>query len=134
MPGAQGGGPGDLYVDIHVKPDDFFERHGDDLVCNVPITFPQAALGATIEVPTLTGKTEVKIKRGTQSGQAYRIAKLGLPGEYGNGDLIVQVQIEIPTSLAKEQEELIRKLAELDETNVNPKRQSFLDKMKSLFT
>ncbi len=132
--GTHGGPPGDLYIDIHVKPDEFFERHGDDIVCQVPISFSQAALGAKIEVPTLTGKAELDVRRGTQSGQIYRMAKLGFPGEYGQGDLLVRVQVETPNKLTERQEELLRELAEIEEKAVQGKRKSFLERMKALFS
>ncbi len=133
QPGIQGGPAGDLYIDIHVSPDEFFERNGDDIVCTVPISFAQAALGATIEIPTLTGKAELAVRRGTQSGQVYRMARLGFPGEYGQGDLMVRLQVETPTKLTERQEELLRELAEIEETAVHSKRKSFLERMKSLF-
>ncbi len=133
--GALGCPRGDLYVFITVRPHEFFERDGDDLVCEVPITFPQAALGARIEVPTLDGREEIEIPRGTQSGTVFRLAGRGFPHlrGYGRGDELVRVVVETPRALSKRQEELLRELAALDEKEVSGRRKSFLEKIKELF-
>jgi molecular chaperone DnaJ len=133
--GTRGGGRGDLYVFISVLPHEFFERQGDHLVCEVPITFAQAALGATIEVPTLEGRQNLEIPRGTQTGRVFKLAGRGfksLRGR-GRGDEMVRVVLETPRTLSQRHEELLRELAELDKTEVSPRRRSFLDKIKSFF-
>lgn len=124
---------GDLFVDIHVGPHPIFERIEDHLVVKVPISYTQAVLGATIEVPAIGGMEKVEIQRGTQSGDVIRIAGKGFPNVHGRGmgDMIVQVIIEVPRKLNSEQEKLLRKLAELEEAHVTPDRQSFGKKLKS---
>jgi len=130
--GAQGGPRGDLYVFLSVQPHDFFARDGDDLICEVPITFPQAALGARVHVPTLDGTEEIDVPRGTQTGTVFRLTGKGLTSlrGYGKGDELVRVVVETPKRLTKRQEELLRELASVDETEVAEKRRSFLDKLK----
>lgn len=113
--GERGGPPGDLYIFIYVEPHDFFSRDGDDLVCQIPITFPQAALGAEIEVPSLNGKRKLSIPRGTESGDVFRIKGEGFPKlkGHGRGDLVVQAIVKTPKHLTKRQEELLREFEEL---------------------
>lgn len=126
--GAHGGPPGDLYVFIHVEPHDLFERHDNDVVCRIPITFVQAALGDKIEVPTLTGKKKVEIKRGTQPGDILRLRGEGIPSlRNGNrGDQIVQFSIRTPTHLNKKQEEILREFAKLETRKLSTKIKSIL--------
>ena len=135
-PGESGGPRGDLYVYVFVAEHDFFRRHGDDVLCEVPLTFSQAALGTELEVPTLRGKAKVKVPAGTQSGQIFRLRGQGFARlhEYGEGDQIVQVHLETPKKVTGRQEELFRELASLEETNVSPRRKSFLDTLKEYFT
>jgi molecular chaperone DnaJ len=123
-------------VALRVGEHPFFQREGPHLLCQVPITFSQAALGGDLEVPTLDGTLTHKLKRGTQSGEAFRIPNQGMPSLRGGrrGDLIVQVVVETPRNLTKRQEELFRELAELDQKHVPPQRKSFLDKLRSFFT
>lgn len=130
--GPMGGPRGDLFVFLSVRPHEFFGRDGDDLVCEVPITFPQAALGARVRVPTLAGTEEIDVPRGTQSGTVFRLAGRGFRSlrGYGNGDELVRVVVETPKRLGKRQEELLRELAALDENDVAERRRSFLDKLK----
>ncbi len=130
--GARGGARGDLYVFLSVRPHDFFGREGDDLLCEVPITFPQAALGTTAKVPTLDGTEDLEVPRGTQSGTVFRLTGRGFQNVrgYGRGDELVRVVIETPRRLTKRQEELLRELAQHDETEVAERRRSFLDKLK----
>ncbi len=135
--GAQGGPPGDLYVFVSVRPHEFFARHGDDLVCEVPITFPQAALGAAVKVPTLDGTTEIDVPRGTQPGTVFRLSGRGFRNVhgYGAGDQLVRVVVETPRKLTPRQEEILRELADIEEKTVHekgtsPRRKSFLDKLK----
>jgi molecular chaperone DnaJ len=125
-PGEGGGPPGDLYVVIHIQPHEFFERRGDDILCRLYISYPQAALGAKVTVPTLYGEEEIKIPPGTQSGTQFRIRGAGMPrlGGYGSGDQIVEVSIKVPKKLSKREEELLRELAEIsgDEVLVKKKK------------
>jgi molecular chaperone DnaJ len=115
--GDRGGPPGDLYVVIHVESHEFFERDGDDSVCQVPISFFQAALGDDIEVPTLNGTRKLAIPRGTQSGQLFRLKGEGISHMrgHGRGDEIVQVIVKTPTKLTKRQEELLREFAGIEQ-------------------
>ena len=125
--GIRGGPPGDLYVVIFVDQHEFFNRKGDDITCQVPISFPQAALGAEIEVPTLEGRTKLTIPRGTQSGDVFKLKGLGIPhlNELGRGDQYVQVIIKTPTKLTKRQEELLRELAEISGEKVSSEKKRF---------
>jgi len=127
--------PGDLYCLIHVKPHPFFERQDDDVVCRVPISYTQAALGAEIEVPTLSGITKVKVPKGTQSGQVLRLRAMGFPNVHGysKGDQLVQVVIETPKRLSRRAEELLRELAKEEDVNVGPQRRSFFSELKKYF-
>ncbi len=113
--GEFGGPPGDLYVFLTVEPHELFERRGDDIFCRVFITFPQAALGAKIEVPTLTGTERLKIPPGTQNGKTFVFRGKGFPrlNGYGRGDQAIEVAVAVPTSLNKRQEELIREFDRL---------------------
>ncbi len=115
--GERGGPPGDLYVVLHVEPHEFFGRDGDDITCQIPISFPQAAIGAEIEVPTLNGTRKLSIPKGTQSGQLFRLKGEGIyhMRGYGRGDEIVQVIVKTPTKLTKKQEELLREFAAIQE-------------------
>jgi len=114
-PGLNGGPPGDLYVVLHVQQHEFFERDGDRLLCQVPISFPQAALGAEIEIPTLDGPEILKIPRGTQTGDVLRMRGQGMPNVRSGkkGDLQVHVFVKTPTDLDERQEELLRELGDL---------------------
>lgn len=113
--GDPGGPAGDLYVFIYVDPHEFFERNDDDLYCRVPISFVQAALGGTVEVPTLNGNEKLKIPRGTQSGKTFRLKGKGIPHlrGFGRGDQIIETVVAIPTNLTRKQEELLREFARL---------------------
>lgn len=130
--GEKGAPRGDLYCDIKVKTHDIFVREGDDIICEVPISFTQAVLGTEIDVPTLEGKTTLRVPRGTQSGRVFRMSGLGFPSLTGRsrGAQEVRVVIEVPKSLSREQDELIRRLAEIENENVTPKQKSFFDKVK----
>jgi molecular chaperone DnaJ len=133
--GVRGGPPGDLYVVVHVKPHEIFRRDGDDLICEVPISFVQAALGAEIEVPTLTGTTRITIPPGTQSGTVFRVKGKGIKNleGYGYGDLHVRVVVEVPTRLNAAQRAKLEEFAALCDESVNPMRQGFFAKAKNLF-
>jgi molecular chaperone DnaJ len=116
--GEQGGPSGDLYVFLHVEDHEYFVRSDYDIICRVPITFVQAALGATIEVTTLEEKEKLKIPHGTQNGKTFRLKGKGIPHirGYGRGDQIVEVFVQIPTALNKKQEELLREFEKLSST------------------
>jgi molecular chaperone DnaJ len=133
--GDPGGPRGDLYCVIHVREHPFFHRDGANLICQVPITFSQAVLGAEIEVPTLTGPLRQTLKRGVQSGEVLRVPGYGMPSLRSGrkGELLVQLVVETPRNLSKRQEELFRELAELEQKNVSPQRKSFLDKLRDFF-
>ncbi|WP_442481854.1 molecular chaperone DnaJ [Aeoliella sp. SH292] len=135
-PSASGGPPGDCYCFISVLSHPLFERQGQHLVCRVPITYAQAALGCTLEVPTLNGRGEVKVPAGTQSGDVFRLGGRGMPDprSHGLGDLLVQVTIEVPTKLSKEEQQLLRQLAELEHKHVAPQRKSFFKQLAEYFT
>jgi molecular chaperone DnaJ len=134
--GKRGGTPGDLYVIIHVKAHDIFHRDGDDLMCEVPISFPIAALGGDIEVPTLEGKAVIKVPPGTQTGTVFRLRGKGIRNVHGhgNGDLHVQVVVEVPTKLNNEQRAKLTEYANLCDASVNPRSKSFLERAKELFS
>jgi molecular chaperone DnaJ len=114
--GERGGPPGDLFIFLYVEPHDFFSRDGDDIICKIPISFTQAALGAEIEVPTLNGKTYLKIPRGVESGDILRIKGEGFPKikGHGRGDMVVQLVVKTPKNLTKRQEEILREFEEIN--------------------
>jgi molecular chaperone DnaJ len=134
--GDPGAPRGDLYCIVRVREHALFQREGPHLVCQVPITFSQAALGAELEIPTLEGTITHALKRGTQSGEVLKIAGRGMPSVRGGrrGDLLVQVVVATPRTLTKRHEELYRELAELDQKHVSPERKSFLDKLRQFFS
>jgi molecular chaperone DnaJ len=134
---GRGGGPkGDLYVVLSVRPHDFFERHGYDLHCVIPISFPQAALGAEFEIPGVDGPVNVKIPEGTQSGRELHVRGRGVPylNEKGHGDLIVKVIVQIPRKLNRGQRELVNKLSETMVVDNKPTSPGLMEKMKDLFS
>jgi molecular chaperone DnaJ len=133
--GRSGGPKGDLYVVLSIRPHDFFERSGQDLYCVVPISFPQAALGAEIEIPGIDGPINLKIPEGTQSGKELRVRGRGVPflNEKGNGDLVIKVLVQVPRKLTRAQRELVTKLAELMNVDNKPTSPTLLEKMKDLF-
>jgi molecular chaperone DnaJ len=135
--GPQGASRGDLYCHIRVEPDPFFQRKGDDVLCRVPITFSQAALGAEIEVPTLDGETtSLRVPAGTQSGEILTLRGQGVPrlGGRGRGDEHIIVNIEVPQKLNARQKDLLRELAETEDKHVSPERKSFFEALKNFFT
>jgi molecular chaperone DnaJ len=121
--GTLGGPPGDLYVFVNVKPHDFFKRNNNDIICQVPISFIQAALGADIDVPTLTGEKKLHIRKGTQPGEVFRFKGEGIPHlrGYGRGDQIMQVLVKTPTGLSKKQEGLLKEFAKLESAKLSTK-------------
>ena len=133
--GTRGGPPGDLYIVIHVKPHPFFEREGDDIFCEVPLTFTQAALGDEIEIPTLTEKVKLKIPPGTQTGTYFRLRGKGVPRlrGMGQGDQHVKVVVVTPSNLSEEQKELLREFARLSGEHTHEKTQTIFERMKKAF-
>lgn len=131
-PGDNGATRGDLHCYVRIKPHPFLQRHGIDLLCDVPISFTQAALGTKIEVPTLKGKVEVTIAPGTQHGELLRLAKSGLPDIRSRrvGEQIVRIFVEMPRRLSKKQEELLREFAKTEDNHVLPESRGFLDRLK----
>ncbi|WP_165249666.1 molecular chaperone DnaJ [Paludisphaera soli] len=134
--GDMGAPRGNLQIQIMVRKHEFFERRRNDLLCQVPISFAQAALGAEVEVPTLEGPGRVQVPRGTQSGDAIRLKGRGMPdiGGRGRGDEIVEVVVETPRHLTPRQEELLREFAEIEHLQVSPRRKSFFEKLRDYFT
>jgi len=133
--GFRGGPSGDLYVVLHVKAHEIFQRDGDDLLCEVPVSFVQAALGAEIEVPTLDGRAAIKIPAGTQPGTIFRVKGKGVKNlqGYGHGDLHVRIQIEVPTRLTPEQKAKLMEFSESCGEDANPISKSFFEKARKLF-
>lgn len=131
-PGENGGPRGDLHVYVRVKPHPFFARDENNLVMQLPVSFAQATLGAEIEVPTLFGKSTLRVPPGTQHGEVLMLKNLGLPSLRGGqtGHQLVQVLIEIPRKLNRKQEELLREYAKLEESHVLPAQKSFFEKLK----
>lgn len=129
------GGSGDLHVHIRVRPHPLFTRDGADIRVTVPISFPQAVLGAQVDVPTLDGRVKMRVPSGTQSGKIFRLRGKGIPvlGGYGKGDELVKVVVEVPEKINKKQKQLLTELASEMGEEVHPQRKSFLDKLKSLF-
>ncbi len=135
-PGRSGASRGDLRCIIRVRPHEFLQRDGDHIVCMLPVSFTQAALGAQVDVPTLTGVTPLRIPAGTQHGAIFQLAGKGLPNLRSGrrGQQIVQVLIEIPGKLSREQEELLRKFAATEDKNVLPQSKGFFERVKEYLT
>jgi molecular chaperone DnaJ len=134
-PGEDGSSRGDLHCYVRVEPHPFLQRHGNDLLCDLPISFTQAALGAKIDVPTLAGKVDVTIPPGVQHGELLRMAGIGLPDVRTSrrGDQIIRVLIEIPRKLNARQEDLLRQFADTEDKTVLPQSKGFLEKLKEFF-
>jgi molecular chaperone DnaJ len=136
-PGEPGAPAGDLHCVIRVRPHSLFVRNGLDLHCEVPITISQAALGGTIEVPTLAGQLfPVQLKRGTQGGEELRVSGKGMPhlrNPNRRGDIVIHLRVVTPRNLTKRQEELLRELGELDGNNGPAERRSFFDRVREFF-
>ena len=130
--GKNGGPAGDLLVTITVRPHELFRREGTSVLCEAPITFPQAVLGAELEIPTIDGKVKYDIPEGTQSGTTFRLKGKGIPGlnGRGRGDQYVTVYIETPRNLNREQKEALKKFAEAVGENNYEERKSFFRKFK----
>jgi len=135
-PGGRGAPRGDLFVDIQIAEHPLFERRGADILCQVPITFAQAALGAEIEVPTLDRPRSVTVKRGTQPGDILRLPHMGMPQLRSGrrGDQLVIFTIEVPTKLSARQRQLLREYASTEDSNPLPQRESWLDKVRQYFS
>jgi molecular chaperone DnaJ len=137
-PGMHGGPAGDLYVEIRIKQHDIFERDGDDLHCTVPVSVITAALGGSIQIPTLGGEAEIELPEGTQHGKTFRLRGKGIKGIRSNypGDLYCHIQVEVPVKLSEHQRKLLK---ELDESlkkggdKHSPTGKSWTDRMKDFF-
>ena len=124
-PGPAGAQAGDLYVRVHVRPHRFFGRRGSDLTVDLPVTYPEAALGANVQVPTLNGPVTMKVPAGTQSGKTFRLKGKGAPRKGGHGDLLVTAEVEVPSKVSKKERELLQ---ELDESRAeSPRRRLGVD-------
>ena len=134
-PGENGAPAGDLHCYIAIKAHPLFSRHNNDLVCQIPISFTQAALGSKIEVPTLQGQHEFEVPSGTQHGEVFKLKGKGLPDirTSRNGDELVQVLIEVPKKLTEKQRHLLRDFAALEDGTGMPQRKGFLEKLKEMF-
>ena len=132
--GENNGPAGDLHCHIAIKPHPLFSRHNNDLVCQIPITFTQAALGAKLEVPTLNGFDNLDIPSGTQHGEVFKLKGRGLPDirTQRHGDELVQVTIEVPKKLTARQKELLQEFAGDEDNSHMPQRKGFRDKLKEL--
>jgi len=135
-PGENGGPAGDLHCYINVKEHPVFTRHGNDIVCQVPISFTQAALGAQIEVPTLKQNEMIDVPAGTQHGEVFKIKGRGLPDvrSHRSGDEIVQIVIEIPKKLNEKQKQLLREFADTEDSMPMPQKKGFWEKLKEAVT
>ncbi|KPB05059.1 molecular chaperone DnaJ [Bacillus sp. CHD6a] len=130
--GVNGGPAGDLYVVFHVRRHEFFERDGDDVYCEMPITFAQAALGDEVEVPTLHGKVKLKVPAGTQTGTNFRLKGKGIANVrgYGQGDQHIKIRVVTPSKLSEKQKQLIREFAETSGQAPDEQEDSFFSKVK----
>ena len=133
--GVMGGEAGDLYIVVHVRENEVFERQGDDLFCEIPIKFTLATLGGSISVPTLQGKATLKIPAGTQSGTTFRLKGRGMPHLRGgaSGDQLIRVQVEVPTDLSSEQRKILEEFGRVSGDTEEPMAKSFFDKAKKFF-
>jgi molecular chaperone DnaJ len=133
--GVDGGSPGDLYVVVHIKEHNIFQREGDDLYCEVPIPFPVAALGGEIDVPTLEGKAHLKVPAGTQSGQMFKLRGKGIinVNGRGHGELFARLIVEVPSRLNAEQRLKLEEFAALCGEENTPMRRSFFERAKEFF-
>ncbi len=134
--GKFAGPAGDLYVVLSVKAHKFFERDGDDLHCVMPISFPQAALGTELEIQTLEGPSTIKVPEGTQSGREFKLRGKGVPhlNSHGKGDLVVEIRVQTPAKLNKQQKELLRQLSETMVVENTPTSRGLFEKVKEIFS
>lgn len=135
-PSPSGAQRGDLRCVVRVRQHEFFQRDGDHLICALPVSFTQAALGAQIDVPTLSGSAPLRIPPGTQHGAVFRLPEKGLPNLRGGrrGEQIVQVLVEIPKKLSRHQQDLLRKFAETEDRSVLPESRGFFERVKEYLT
>jgi len=135
QPGVQGGPPGDLYVFLKVKPHAFFERQEHNLHCTIPINIAQAALGCEIDVPTLQDSQKLKIPEGTQNGAQFRLRGKGVPilNSSGRGDILVHIQVKMPTRLNREQRKLLEQLRDTLPVDNRPAEKGLFEKVKDYF-
>jgi molecular chaperone DnaJ len=136
--GVNGGPPGDLYVVVQIKPHPVFQRDGDDLHCEMPVSISTAALGGEVEIPTLDGQARIRIPAETQTGKVFRLRGKGVKGvrSHGPGDLLCHVMVETPVNLTERQRELLREFESISEGNAgrhNPRAKSWMDKVKEFF-
>lgn len=131
-PGLRGGPAGDLYIEIRVKPHPIFARKGNDIICEIPITFVQSALGGELDIPTLEGKIKYNIPEGTQTGTVFKLKGKGIPylRGSGKGDLLFKVNIEVPKRLNEKQKEILKEFAAISGDEVYEDRKTFFNKMK----
>lgn len=129
--GRNGGANGDLVIEVHIRPHAFFEREGNHIYCDIPISFTEAALGADIEIPTLEGKQSYHIPDGTQPGTAFTLRGKGVPDLHSKrrGDLIITVNVEVPKNLSSEQKKLLQEFAKASGKDASEKRTGFLKKL-----
>ncbi len=133
--GSRGGRRGDLYIAIVIRPHEIFERHNNDIYCEVPLSFVTAVFGGEIDVPTLGGKIRMKIPPGTQGGKVFRLRGKGVSSlhDYGTGDQLVKVQIDVPTELTLEQKKALKEFARVSGEDSGPMSKTFVEKMRRLF-
>jgi molecular chaperone DnaJ len=134
--GTKGGSNGDLYIYIEVREHPLFRREGNDVICEIPISFTQAALGCELEIPTLEGKVAMKVPEGTQTGKIFRLRGKGITSlqGYGKGDQLVVLRVETPTNLNSRQRELLEEFARISGEEINPNNKNFFDKVKEMFS
>jgi len=132
--GLRGGPPGDLYISLRLRSHPIFKRDGNKIICEVPISFTQAALGSQIKVPTLNGGVRLKIPSGTQTNKIFRLKGQGIPylRSSGRGDQWVRIIVETPVNLTGEQRELLMKFQELSQDNEQPRIREFLGKIRQI--
>ncbi|MCK5834813.1 MAG: molecular chaperone DnaJ [Lentisphaeria bacterium] len=133
--GQRGGPTGDLYIVFHVSDHDLFERDGNDIHCEVPLSFSKAALGGELEVPTIAGVTKIKVAPGTQTGSVLRLKNKGIPSVrgQGRGEHFVHLKVEVPKNLNKEQKEALEKFSSLCDEENSPTGTTFFEKVKKMF-
>lgn len=133
--GIKGGPRGDLYVLLYVKPHEIFAREGNDIYCEVPVSFVLASLGGEVEVPTLAGRVKMEVPAGTQSGKLFRLRGKGIQDVHGRGkgDQLARILVETPTRLNSEQKRLLQEFAKISGEDVNPISKSFMEKVKKIF-
>ncbi len=133
--GLNGGPSGDLHVFVNVRPHPIFERRGDDIWCEMPITFPQAALGAEVTVPTIDGRVSYQVREGTQPGDVFKLKGKGVPhiNGRGRGDQYVRMTIEVPKNLSQKQKQILQDFDSSAEEKNYQKRKGFFDKIKEMF-